>query len=231
MQTQIQSWQQAIMNALTSFWNDIITIFPNIIAAIIVLIIGLVLAALLGRVVRHLIDVSRLDALLDKAVGLGKLKERGLKISAAGLMGWVVKWFFIIVTFIAIADILQWDQLTRFFEAVALYLPNVIITVLILMAGLVLGGGLKDIVIRAVKASTFPDTSAGLLGTVAQTAVIVFAVMASLTQLGIAADLVKILFTGFVAMLALSGGLSFGLGGQSHAQRWLDKIRNEIGQP
>jgi len=79
-----------------------------------------------------------------------------------------------------------------------------------------------------VKASKLPASSAGLLGTVARTAVIVFAVMASLTQLGVASDLVKILFTGFVAMLALAGGLSFGLGGRDQAMQWLDKIKKEI---
>jgi hypothetical protein len=216
------------LNALTRLWNDIITIIPNIVAAIIVLVVGLILAGLLGRLVHRLIDFTKFDTFLEKAVGLNKLKERGINVTAAGLVSWTVKWFLIIVTFIAVADILQWDQLTRFFEAVALYIPNVIITVLILLVGLILGGGLKELIIKTVKASTFPDASAGLLGTVAQTAVIVFAVMAAFTQLGIAEDLIKILFTGFVAMLALSGGLSFGLGGRDKAAEWLDKIHKEI---
>jgi hypothetical protein len=132
------------------------------------------------------------------------------------------------VTFIAIADILKWPQLTSFFEAVALYVPNVIIAVLILLVGFILGGGLKDVVVRTVSASQLPKTSARFLGTVAQTAVIVFAVMASLTQLGVAADLVKILFTGLIAMLALAGGLALGLGGREQASKWLDRIREEI---
>ena len=151
-----------------------------------------------------------------------------MHISAAGLVGWVVKWFFIIVTLIAVADILRWPQLTNFLESVALYLPNVIIAVLILLVGFILGNGLRDLVTKAVRASELPEASAGLLGTVARWAVIVFAIMATLTQLGVAADLVKILFTGLIAMLALAGGLSFGLGGKDHASLWLTKIKKEI---
>jgi hypothetical protein len=222
------TWKDAIIQALQGFMNDVISVVPNIIAAIIVLIIGLLLAGLLSHIAKRIIDLSKLDVLLQKAMGPGKLQEKGLNITASGIVAWVVKWFFIVVTFIAMADILKWPQLTSFFEAVALYIPNVIIAVLILLAGFILGGGLKDLVVKAVRASSLPEASAGLLGTVARTAVIIFAIMATLTQLGVAADLVKIAFTGFVAMLALAGGLSFGLGGRENAIEWLNKLKSEI---
>jgi len=228
MQSQLMTWRDAIVQALQSFVNDIVAVIPNIVAAIVVLIVGLILASLLRRLAKRLIALSKLDTLLQKAVGFGKLKENGMDISASGLVGWVVKWFVIIVTFIAVADILKWKQLTNFFEAVALYIPNVIIAVLILLFGFILGGGLKELVIKAVKASQFPEASVGVLGTVARTAVIIFSFMAALTQLGVASDLVKILFTAFVAMLALAGGLAFGLGGKDHATKWLNKLRKEI---
>lgn len=228
MEGQLMSWKDAIIQALQGFLDDLISVVPSIFAAIVVLIVGLVLANLLGRLARRIIDLTKLDVFLHRTVGLGRLKEQGLDISAAKLVGWTVKWFFIIVTFIAVADILKWPQLTSFFEAVALYIPNVIIAVLILMAGFILGAGLRDIVVKAVKSSTLPEASAGFVGTVARLAVIVFAIMAALTQLGVAADLVKILFTGFVAMLALSGGLAFGLGGREQATSWLEHLRKEI---
>jgi len=228
MPLQFITWKTAILEALKGLGVKIIAILPNLVAALVILFVGLFLASLLGRLARRVIDFTKFDTFLHKTVRLGRLRERGLSVNATDIVGWSVKWFFIIVTFIAVADILQWDQLTRFFESVALYVPNVIITVLILLAGFILGGGLKDLIVRAVKASTLPDSSAGLIGTVARWAVIVFAVMASLTQLGIASDLVKILFTGFVAMLALAGGLSFGLGGREQASEWLGKIRKEM---
>ncbi len=228
MEGQLMSWKDAIIRALQGFMDDLISVVPSIFAAIVVLIVGLVLANLLGRLARRIIDLTKLDVFLHRTVGLGRLKEQGLDISAARLVGWTVKWFFIIVTFIAVADILKWPQLTSFFEAVALYIPNVIIAVLILMAGFILGAGLQDIVVKAVKSSTLPEASAGFVGTVARLAVIVFAIMAALTQLGVAADLVKILFTGFVAMLALAGGLAFGLGGRDQATSWLENLRKEI---
>lgn len=228
MQGQLITSQAAIMTALGKLWGDIVTMLPQVLAAIVVMVVGLFLAGLLGRFSRQMVQLTKLDTFLQKALALAKLKGNDMGINAAGLVSWFVKWFFIVVTFIAVADILKWEQLTKFFESVALYIPNVIITVLILLAGFILGSGLQEFVVRSVKASTLPASSAGVIGTFAKWSVIAFSIMASLTQLGIASDLVKILFTGFVGMLALAGGLAFGLGGRDQASQWLDRVRKEM---
>jgi len=224
MGSQIETWREAIENSLMKTLNGVASVLPNIIGALIVLIIGLLLAGILGRLVSRFINFTKLDTFLNKTVGLNKLKQRGININAADLVGRGVKWFFIIITFIAIADILKWSQLTRFFESVALYIPNVIVTILILLAGFILGGGLREIVVRSVEASGLENISSKFIGTVANWSVIIFAIMASLTQLGIAEDLIKILFTGFIAMVSLAGGLSFGLGGRDKVTIWLNKV-------
>jgi len=36
------------------------------------------------------------------------------------------------------------------------------------------------------------------------------------------------LFTGFVAMIVIAGGLAFGLGGKEVAARYLEKLRQDI---
>ena len=52
--------------------------------------------------------------------------------------------------------------------------------------------------------------------------------MAALVQLGIAQSLIQVLFTGFVAMIALAGGLAFGLGGREYAARMLSKLSKDL---
>ena len=228
MEGQFLRWGDAIMMSLQKFINVIATVLPDILAAILALIIGLILASLLGRLTRRLVKMTRLDILLEKAIRFEHLKERGIEIKASSILGWAVKWFFIIVTFIAAADILNLQQLTGFFKMVALYVPNVIIAVLILLFGFILADGLKGLVIKAVESSKLPKSLGGMLGSVARIAVIIFSIMATLTQLGIASDLIKILFTGFVAMLAIAGGLAFGLGSRDHVKEWLDKIHKGL---
>jgi hypothetical protein len=48
--------------------------------------------------------------------------------------------------------------------------------------------------------------------------------MASLTQLGIAARLIEILFAGLTLGTGLAFGLAFGLGGKDKARAWLEKM-------
>jgi hypothetical protein len=47
--------------------------------------------------------------------------------------------------------------------------------------------------------------------------------------LGIAGAFAQTLFTGIVAMLSLAGGLAFGLGGRDAAARYIEKLRDDIG--
>ena len=62
---------------------------------------------------------------------------------------------------------------------------------------------------------------------IARYAIIGIAVIASVNQVGIATNLINILFTGFVASLPLAVGLAFGLGGQGLAsevtRRWFKR--------
>jgi hypothetical protein len=44
----------------------------------------------------------------------------------------------------------------------------------------------------------------------------------------VAQDLIRILFTGIVAMLAIAGGLAFGLGGKDYAKDLLDELRKKL---
>ena len=60
-------------------------------------------------------------------------------------------------------------------------------------------------------------TNASLLGRIAEIAIVAFAVVIAINQIGIAANLVNTLFIGLVAAVALAFGLAFGLGGRDVA--------------
>ncbi|MDD5110052.1 MAG: hypothetical protein PHI63_02460, partial [Patescibacteria group bacterium] len=129
------------------------------------------------------------------------------------------------VVFITAADMLGWSQLTTFLTDVALYLPKVLVAVLILLAGLVLANFVSVIVRKGL--TTSKVGYAGVLSAFARWLIIVFTVMAALVQLEIAKELMQTLFTGMVGMIALAGGLAFGLGGKDLAKEIMEKIKKE----
>lgn len=224
----ISTWSEVLVTSLQNLWIRLINYIPQIIGALVVLIIGLFVASALGGLAKKILGFTQVDKLIQKTGVIGKFDKAGLKFSFAGLVGWVVKWFFIIVVLITVVDILRWDRVTEFLQEVALYLPNVVVAIIILVIGLVIGQLIYEVVEKSVKASRLAHSAAKPLAALAKWSIVIFALMAALVQLGVAASLIQILFTGLVAMLALAGGLAFGLGGKEKAKEWLDKISSEV---
>jgi len=88
--------------------------------------------------------------------------------------------------------------------------------VLVVVIGALLARVIAD-VIRGAAAEAGLST-ASLLADVARWAIIIFAVLAALTQLNVAPNMIFIFFAALMAMFALAGGLAFGLGGVDAAR-------------
>jgi len=222
----VQTWADVITFTFQNLWSGFILFLPNFIGALVILFVGLVIAAGIGKVVEKLVDALKLDRLLDQ-LGLGRLLERAdIRLRSGRFLGVLVQWFFIIVTLLAISDILKLAAFSDFLKQVLLYVPNIVIAVLIMLAGVVVAAFLSKLVRASVLASRLH--SAHFLGALTKWAVLIFAFLAALSQLGVAGALVNTLIMGFVAMLALAGGLAFGLGGRDVAAAWLEKMREEV---
>lgn len=220
----IQSWTDVVVGSFATLWAGFIAYIPRIVGALIVLIIGLIVAAGLDALVERIFETLRLDAFLAK-VGLKPIFERaGLRLRAAYFLGKLVYWFVVLGFLLAISDTLGLYALSGFLTSVVNYIPNVIAAVLILLAALVLGHFLRRIVTASVLSAKLH--AAHFLGTLVWWIVVVFGFLAALSQLNIATEIVNTLVTGFIAMLALAGGLAFGLGGKDYAGHLLNKLKD-----
>jgi len=219
-----QSWNDAVTASVQNLWNQVIAFVPNLVGALLVLIVGLILANVLSKLAHKLVMLTKVDSVVHKIDTARKMEEMGIKFSVSGLIAWLIKWFFIIVTLIAVVNILSLTEVTAFLNDVARYIPNVVVAVIILAVGMVVGQFVHDVVEKSTKASHVTAHTAHSLSSIAKWAIILFSLMASLSQLQVARELIQIFFTGLVAMLALSFGLAFGLGGKEKAAHWLDKV-------
>ena len=94
-----------------------------------------------------------------------------------------------------------------------------------MLIGFILAGFLAKVVRQSTEATNFSKATSFLAG-LTYWAVLIFSLMAALIQLKVAADLIRTLFTGFIAMVAIAGGIAFGLGGKDDAKKILKKIRD-----
>jgi len=215
-----------LQTSLEDLWLTLVSYLPSLVGAIIVFLIGVIVAIILRSVITKISDLLHLDDLATKLDIKSSFQKYGIKLSVKGVLGWLVKWFIIIVFLIAATDILGWAEITDYLKQVVLYLPNVVISVVILIVGILLANFVRNVVKTAVAAAKLE--SADVIAGLAKWAILIFTIMAALIQLQIAETLIQTLFTGLIAMLALAGGLAFGLGGKEYATKVLSTLKKDI---
>lgn len=208
-------------------WFTVVQFVPAIIAAAVIFVIGWVIGMILAKVIEQVVDVLRVDDAL-KAAGVSEaVKDAGFHLNAGRLLGSLVKWFIIIVFLVAALEVLGLVRVTTFLQQVVLlYLPQVIVAVLIIILAAILADVVKNIVTGSARAAGVRQ--ANMAGAVAKWSIWIFAVLAALNQLGVAAAFWQTLFTGIVVALSLAFGLAFGLGGKEAAGRAIDRMRDEM---
>ena len=220
----VQTWSEVIAGSLQNLWLGFIGFLPNFIGALIILIIGLVAATGLGSLVEKIFTAIRLDRFLSK-LGLTPYFERaGLKLHAARFLGRLTYWFLVVAFILAVSDIMGLFALSGFLRSILGYIPNIIAAVLILLTSVVLGGFLRRVVIASVTSARLH--AANFLGSLTWWSVVLFGFWTSLVQLNLASSIINSIVTGFIAMLALAGGLAFGLGGRDYASSLVSKLRD-----
>ncbi len=219
----------AVQSSLTSLYEKIILYLPNVIIAAIVLIVGWLLGSFLGRIVRRGLELTHIDEAGDRA-GLSRLAVRtGRPFKISRFAEWIIKWFFFLASFIAAADILGLNQVTTFFyDRVLGYAGHVVVAMAILLLGIWAANFFSGVVESTLRAGEMQSSKT--LATLARWAILIFAIIAALSELQIAQDFLHDIFRAVVAMLAIAGGLAFGLGGRDHASRILNKVENDLGK-
>lgn len=224
----LQSWTEVTVNSFQEIWSGFIAFLPSLLGALVVFLVGWAIAVGIQKLIVQLLRALKIDSALEK-LGLGQFFEKGgLKMDFAGWIGSFAKWFLMLVFLLAAADILDLNEVSIFLRSILNYIPSVIVAVVILTLAFWLANVLRKIVQASVAASNIK--AAAFSSTVTYWSLIVFGVFAALIQLGIAFALLQTLITGLIAMLALAGGLAFGLGGKDAAASFLNRLRKEISE-
>lgn len=222
----IQDWTAVVVGSLQNLWVGTIATLGNIVGALIVLLIGFVVAAGLAALVERVISFVKLDKALS-GLGLEEYFSRaGISLNSAKFFGKIVYWFFVVVFLLAASDILGFYSLSMFLKDTLLYIPNVVVAVLIMLAAIVIANFLKRLVTASVKSARLHASK--FLGSLTWWAIAIFGFFAALTQLGVAISIINSLVTGFVAMLAIAFGIAFGLGGKEYASHLIAKLREHV---
>lgn len=223
----IQNLGLVLSDSLLGLWYGFINFVPSLLLAIILFIVGWVIGSIVGKAIHQLITAIKVDKLFESAGSSEVLSRMGIKINVGKFFGVIVKWFIIIVFLMASLQIVGLTQVNDFLRtAVLFYLPKVIIAAIVLIIAAIIADVMNKLVVASAKAANL--SSANMLGIITRYAIWIFAFIIALSELGIATYFMQVLFMGLIVMIALAGGLAFGLGGKEAASRAIDTVSRDM---
>src|ERR671918_215994 len=211
LQNQSEGMFQPLENALSTFLSYI----PQLIGALIILIVGYIVAKVLQAVVGRVLQGIGFDRWMERG-GIKQFFDRAeTNQTRASILGALVFWFVFIIAITMAADALGIPQVSAVLAQLIAYIPSIIAAILILILAALLANFLAGIVRGA--------TGSDLLVSIARYAIIVYAVFAALTQLGIAVQLTAPTFLIILGAVALAAAIAFGFGAQGVARDIVEK--------
>lgn len=221
------NWASLFTGSLQEVWSQFGVFLANLVVAVIFFIIFLIVASVLGWIVEKAIDSVKLDTLLRHA-GVEEYFERaGIRLHSGRFIGQLVYWFIIIVTLLAVTNILGVPGFSNFLQQVVNYIPLLIVALLILLVAVVLANFVRKAVRGSVVSAKLH--SANLLGGIAWWTIFLIGLVSALQELGVGAILANYLgyvVEGVVLTIGLTVGLSFGLGGKDYAAHLIERFRS-----
>jgi hypothetical protein len=214
MQT-VENWGDAVMVSVTEALQNFLGFLPALIGALLILIIGWIVAGLLAGLVERGLKAVGFERAAQSTGISGFIQRSGSSWTASAIVAEIVKWFIRLLAIQAAASVLGLTQISEIVNAILLWLPNLVVAIVIIVIGTLIAKFVSGVVRGSTSQMGF--TNPDLLASVAYYAIVVFAVLAAIDQLGIAETVVNTLFIGLVAMVVLAAGLAFGLGGQQTA--------------
>ena len=205
---------QPLQDALSAFFSYL----PQLIGAIVILIVGYVVARALQAIVGRVLQGIGFDRWMERG-GIKQFFDRAeTNQTPVSILGALVFWFVFIIAITMAADALGIPQVSAVLAQLIAYIPSIIAAILILILAALLANFLAGIVRGA--------TGSDVLSSIARYAIIVYAVFAALTQLGIAVQLTANTFLILLGAVALAVAIAFGLGGREVARDVLEKAYN-----
>lgn len=211
----MQQQLDVFVASLTSFWTQLASFVPQLLAALVVLFVGWLVANLVRTGVLKLLDVLHFDKLAEKTGIEAFLKQGNLDLSLSRILAKLVYWIIILIVIVTVANSLGLHLVADLFNKIVLYIPNIIVAILVLVFGTLVARFINRMVFAYL--NNIGVQGALTISTLSEYAVIIFVVFVALEQLAIGTTLLTAAFQIGFGAVGLALALAFGLGGREWA--------------
>ena len=224
----MQQQLDVFVASLTSFWTQLASFVPQLLAALLLLFVGWILANLARTGVIKLLDLLRFDSLADKTGIEAFLKQGHVDISLGRLIANLVYWVIIFIVIVTVANSLGLHLVAELFNKIVLYIPHVIVSILVLVLGILIARILNRLGFAYL--NNIGVQGALTISTLSEYAMIIFVVFVALEQLEIGTTLLTAAFQIGFGAIGLALALAFGLGGREWAAGVIKRMTDREGR-
>jgi Mechanosensitive ion channel, conserved TM helix len=198
--------------------DEFVAFLPRLVGFLIILLIGWLIARAVKAVVVKALHGVGVDRALSGG-SAGPYVDRVLPDARVSeIIGTIAFWFVFLGALAIAVSQLGIGALDNFLQAIAGYLPNVVVALLIFVVAGALASAASGLIGR-----TAGDTATGKIAGVAAPILIMgIATFMILDQLRIAPAIVEVTYIALMGSVALGAALAFGLGGRDVAGRLLE---------
>ena len=189
----------ALFSAFQSILVSLISFVPTLLAAVLVFTIGWILGKWVKFGVIKLFQLLNLDDFVTSPSVKKFLQKAQVTQKIEVITGEVVRYLLVLVFFVAAINLLGLNTVTLVLNSLIAYLPNVFAAILILLLGILFAGFVEKIVKGSL--GSIDIHISRLLAKITSYIIVTFTVLASLSQLRIAPEVIHILLIGFVSIL------------------------------
>jgi mechanosensitive ion channel-like protein len=211
------NWGEAIMTSTAAALAMFLGGIPKVIAFLVILLVGWLIASAMSSLVAGLLRTVKFNDLATRSGITGFVHNMGWQTDPAGLVATITKWFVRLIVLVVAFDALGLPAVSRVLQDLLLWIPNLIVAIMVLVIGGLAANALGGVVRGATASGGLGNPA--FLSNLTRIAVMGFAIVIAVNQIGIATTLVNTLFMGFIGALALALGLAFGLGGRDTASQ------------
>lgn len=215
-----------IFDQMVNFYQNFFS--GGIMYAMLILAIGAVVSIEISKATVELIKKMGADKALETMGAKNFFKKAGIKFSIAEFMGWLVKWFIMVFALLAAVDFLKLEQVSLFLEKILNYIPSLVGALAVLTIGLIFAQLVHEAIEGAAAATGIKAYRIAAMA--AKWVLIIITLLVVMEQTGLGTSTVQIFASGLSLMVALAGGLAFGLGGQYQAKELLDELKQKMSQ-
>ena len=206
-----------IARPATNMLNKIMEALPNIFMAVAILFVTFYVVRMVANIVKGLLENTQINQMPAK---VGLQETMGDK-RISDLVAYAIIFFAMLFAAIAAADLLGFEPISAIITMFIAFGANIILGAIILFIGFWLANIIAGVVERSEQGSQF-------LANIVRVLIMGLVLAMGLKAMGIADSIVNLAFGLTLGAVAVAFALSFGLGGQEAAARFLRKMQDRM---